>query len=249
MDIGIPAQTMYVVVFTATGYVALCGCIHILFMTGVEPAPPDAKPWQKIAKNEQFWCRLILVILGSVVGVNQIETTCGRNEAENKCDHWHVMFWYTLFLIVTASISTTPYEFYLGEGINFVDTMKHYLLGKTLPDPQELEDQIKKKYSVGGSDLQGIGFWTLMPSAFISWIFAKSIRKLFSSRRSFWHDGWFCLHIVVFEFLLDCHSVLYIEDQIQFQIPAYSDLQVLRPTSSFPLSVVLALPFVQRGVE
>lgn len=177
MDIGIPAQTMYVVVFTATGYVALCGCIHILFMTGVEPAPPDAKPWQKIAKNEQFWCRLILVILGSVVGVNQIETTCGRNEAENKCDHWHVMFWYTLFLIVTASISTTPYEFYLGEGINFVDTMKHYLLGKTLPDPQELEDQIKKKYSVGGSDLQGIGFWTLMPSAFISWIFAKSIRN------------------------------------------------------------------------
>lgn len=132
MDIGIPAQSMYVMVFTTTGFVALCGIIHVFFMTGVQPAGPDDPPLTKIVKSEQFWCRLIFVILGSVVGVNQIETTCGRGEAENKCDHWHVMFWYTLVLIVTANISTKPYEFYLGEGTNFVDTMKYYLMGKKI---------------------------------------------------------------------------------------------------------------------
>lgn len=40
-----------------------------------------------------------------------------------------------------------------------------------------MEENLQKKYSAGAADAQGIGFWTLMPSAFITWIFAKSIRN------------------------------------------------------------------------
>jgi len=86
---------------------------------------------------------------------------------------WHVMLWYSAILIVTAQVSRNALEFFLGEGPGLWSTLDYFVRGKPLPqvtvsnvDADELQRQRTE-----------VGFWTLMPSAFITWIFAKSINN------------------------------------------------------------------------
>jgi hypothetical protein len=201
-DIGIPAKSLFVIVFSAAIYFALCGCIHVT-MKGqiVTPEVPQSF-CGKIMRSEQFWFRLLFIIIASVVGIYQIENTCGRDEDvmqdTSSCNNWHLMFWYGLALIVTANISTRPYEWYLGEGNSLFDTIKFYLLNKPLKTNEEMEEIVRSKYqSESRVGNEGIGFATLMPSAFITWIFAKSIRNSsvlggrFGMLGGFAYDAWY----------------------------------------------------------
>lgn len=181
-DIGIPAKGFFTIVFSAAGYAGLCGIIHIILSkinTGKKPVSTLDSLKDKILKSKQFWYRFAFVILAAAVGGNYIAETCGGSDGA-FCSNWHLMYWYCLVLVVTANISLKPHEFYLGEGVSFSDTFKFYFLNKPLPTEEETEKMVRSKYFTqedGTTASEGIGFWTLMPSVFITWIFAKSIRN------------------------------------------------------------------------
>lgn len=78
-----------------------------------------------------------------------------------------VFYWYSAMLILTSAITSHPASFFTGKSV-----------GKTVAD------QVRKavfkdapKEDAGAIDRSKVGFWTLMPSAFITWIFAKSINN------------------------------------------------------------------------
>ena len=78
-----------------------------------------------------------------------------------------VFYWYSAMLILTSAITSHPSSFFTGKSV-----------GKTVAD------QVRKavfkdapKEGEGAADRSKVGFWTLMPSAFITWIFAKSINN------------------------------------------------------------------------
>jgi hypothetical protein len=77
---------------------------------------------------------------------------------------WSQMYWYSAILIATAQMSWTVREFYEGVGMSLQDDVQYFFFG-LLPKESELRAR------------QEVGFWTLMPSAMISWIFAKSIQN------------------------------------------------------------------------
>lgn len=86
---------------------------------------------------------------------------------------WHLLFWYSAFLIITAQMSDTVEAFFLGEGETIVEAARYMLTGSAeapsqVPRSQMSREQVSKERAQ-------VGFWTLMPSAFITWIFAKSI--------------------------------------------------------------------------
>ena len=74
------------------------------------------------------------------------------------------MYWYSAVLIVTAQMSWTVSEFFMGEGVPFMDQVQFFFFGL---EPKETEKVARSE----------VDFWTLMPSAMISWIFAKSIQN------------------------------------------------------------------------
>lgn len=92
------------------------------------------------------------------------------------CERWYMIYWYSVLLIVTTGLSLSPREFFLGEGTGMRDSFNYYFRGREVPkaDDQPLRENDERSY--GGRKLR-VGFWTLMPSAFISWIFAKSIHN------------------------------------------------------------------------
>ena len=77
---------------------------------------------------------------------------------------WSQLYWYSAILIVTAQMSWTVREFYEGVGMSMQDDVQYFFFGLR---PKETELRAR----------QEVGFWTLMPSAMISWIFAKSIQN------------------------------------------------------------------------
>ena len=82
---------------------------------------------------------------------------------------WHMLYWYSALLILTAQMSNQVREFFTGEGVGFIDLWKWYVKGIEMP---KLSDRLLGK----GADVDEraqVGFWTLMSSAFITWIFAK----------------------------------------------------------------------------
>mmetsp|Transcript_119345 Transcript_119345/g.210899 ORF Transcript_119345/g.210899 Transcript_119345/m.210899 type:complete len:879 (-) Transcript_119345:300-2936(-) len=92
-----------------------------------------------------------------------------------SCKRWHMLLWYSVFLILTTTISITPKEFFLGEGVGLSHILAWYLRKREYPKDDYVEvDEAARSY--GGRKLE-VGFWTLMPSAFITWIFAKSIHN------------------------------------------------------------------------
>jgi len=200
-DIGIPAKGLFVIVFTAAGYLAACGVLHVVLASrnaGKGPPSVDDSLMVKLQKSPQFWYRALFVVLAAVVGGSEISGSCGREGDDSYCYNWHLMYWYSVLLVVTANISWVPHEFYMGEGVTMVDTVKFYLRNQPLPSQEEVTQQVQEKYLQGdGGSAQGIGFWVLMPSAFITWIFAKSIRNSsvlggrFGMLGGFAYDSWY----------------------------------------------------------
>lgn len=91
------------------------------------------------------------------------------------CKRWHMLVWYSLILIITTTISVTPQEFFLGEGVGLKHICAWYFRKTEYPEASSAV-QGDGERSYGGRKLE-VGFWTLMPSAFITWIFAKSIHN------------------------------------------------------------------------
>ena len=77
---------------------------------------------------------------------------------------WSQIYWYSAVLVITAQLSLTVREFFLGEGPSFWSQMRYLFTGT----------QASQRAAVSRHQ---VGFWTLMPSAMISWIFAKSINN------------------------------------------------------------------------
>jgi len=185
-NIGIPAEGFFLVVFTSVGYVGLCGVLHVALSrlsAGKDPVSASDPLPRKIFRSHQFWFRFLFVILAAGVGGSQIVRTCGDSSLDSYCENWHLLYWYSLLLIVTANISLRPHEFYLGEGISLADTLKFYFLSRPLPTAEDIYQRVQAKYcpdeqiSDGQAQNEGVGFWTLMPSVFITWIFAKYVRN------------------------------------------------------------------------
>lgn len=177
----IPAESTMLIMGLACIYALLCGFIAVAqeFKIYNIPAPKvEDSVIVKLKRSQQFWMRSLFVVGAGVIGTLRIEDTCGRNDETNYCDNWQMMFWYGLVLVATASISTAPFEFYLGEGLGLMDYLSFFLKGKEVKSPEELKEASRQRWADGGSNAEGtVTFATLMPSFFITWIFAKSIRN------------------------------------------------------------------------
>jgi len=175
----VPTESLVVIFFAFLLYLIACGGVIVIFhkFKIKEPTTDDGLI-AKVTKSKQFWLRFLFVVIAAMIGTLRIEHTCGRGEPINSCDNWHMMFWYGLLLTVTASVSTAPFEFYLGEGVSFWDNVKFWVRNTPIPTQEDYEEASRQRW-VEGSDAQtgNVGFKTLMPSVFISWIFAKSIRN------------------------------------------------------------------------
>mmetsp|Transcript_16252 Transcript_16252/g.42978 ORF Transcript_16252/g.42978 Transcript_16252/m.42978 type:complete len:710 (+) Transcript_16252:92-2221(+) len=174
-DVGIPAIQLFNILWGVILWAFLCGMVHIVFQKKkIQGNSVDDTMVNKFLKSRQFWFRSIFFLVYVAWGVFNLETSCKScfEEVEDTCGNWRLIFWYGLVLILTSNLSSTPFEFYLGEGVTFVQNFKFYFKSVALPTKEELESVV----SNGELKQEGaVGFWTLMPSVFITWIFAKSI--------------------------------------------------------------------------
>jgi hypothetical protein len=251
-EIGIPADSLFIAIFTLAGYALICGAVHVILKgmnpEGEKPTVEDSL-FRKLLKTPQFFYRAIFLVMAAVVGYLQIHDTCDLpDDGGRHCDNWHLIYWYSLLFVVTANISNRPYEFYLGEGVSLTDLLKFYLRNRPLPTAEDLENRVRDKYlneSDNDESTAGIGFWTLMPSAFITWIFAKSIRNSavlgarFGVLGGLAYDSWYL------SFFLLCHSMLCAAHPLQLQVAPHCDIQELRGCGGDLLPALRALPALQ----
>lgn len=120
--------------------------------------------------TELRWRLLILACL--VFGGMMIGTGAGNDERLN----WYLLYVYGGLLIMTAQLSDSVPAFFTGRGASFWDHVRYYVRGdpasaRLVATSGEVSEQDPLAERVQ------VGFWTLMPSAFISWIFAKSIEN------------------------------------------------------------------------
>jgi len=120
--------------------------------------------YQRLSESTEFpWRALLLgviVVGGLMIGVG------GETE-----DGWYTLYWYGAVLILTAQMSHTTRSFFMGEGPSIWDFLRYFLA---------LDGDLKTVEKASKSDSTArkqVGFLTLMPSTFITWIFAKSINN------------------------------------------------------------------------
>ena len=65
---------------------------------------------------------------------------------------WQQLYWYSAVLILTAQMSDTVKEFFMGEGPGVIDHLRYFILGNAYAAPTQEQSRDK------------VGFWTLMPS-------------------------------------------------------------------------------------
>lgn len=122
---------------------------------------------ERLASSQELRWRALL-FAGFAVGGLLVRST--NSSAASGCigtiGEWHQIYWYSVVLILTAQMSNTVREFFAGEGPGLWDHLQYFLLNK--PYAQSKEEVLARDQ---------VGFWTLMPSAFITWIFAKSINN------------------------------------------------------------------------
>ena len=92
---------------------------------------------------------------------------------------WHQLYWYSAILILTAQMSDTVREFFMGEGPGLLDHAGYFLLGR--PYAQAAEEVSRDQ----------VGFWTLMPSGTLPSFHPplSPPRKAISYRLSARHDA------------------------------------------------------------
>lgn len=130
---------------------------------------------QRVAESTELRWRfplLVVIIACGIVVENRLgdyNSTCTTVGNVTTCTcpptgEWSQIYWYSAVLIFTAQMSWTVKEFFKGEGPTVQDQMTYFFFG-VKPKPTEVAAR------------EEVGFWTLMPSAMISWIFAKSINN------------------------------------------------------------------------
>mmetsp|Transcript_91134 Transcript_91134/g.162236 ORF Transcript_91134/g.162236 Transcript_91134/m.162236 type:complete len:719 (+) Transcript_91134:41-2197(+) len=169
VDVGLPAKQLFNIVVASVVFLSLASVIHVVFLIKQIQPPNAADPLvRRFGKSKGVWFRLLFLILAIAWGTPNLEASC---EAES-CGNWRLMFWYGLALILSSNVASRAAEFYLGQGPSLLQQGRFFLLGQALPSTDALESVVKE----GGMEEDGnVGFWTLMPSVFITWIFAKSI--------------------------------------------------------------------------
>ena len=124
----------------------------------------------RLSESKELRWRLLLLggfaVGGLLVRSNNSTSAEG---CQGTIGEWHQLYWYSVVLILTAQMSDTVREFFLGEGPGLWDHLQYFLFGRDYAvtagkESTELEPE-------------QVGFWTLMPSAYITWIFAKSINN------------------------------------------------------------------------
>ena len=122
--------------------------------------------YQRLSESTELpWRALLLgvfVVGGLMISVGK------ETDDENG---WHTLYWYGAMLILTAQMSHTTRAFFMGEGPSIWDFGRYFLA---------LDGDLKTVQKASKSDTAArkrVGFLTLMPSTFITWIFAKSINN------------------------------------------------------------------------
>jgi len=120
---------------------------------------------ERIKETKELAWRVPLGVAFIVVlGVMHSALNLGDADQETA---WLIMVWYGFILIITAQISSTAAEFFTGKGIGIWGAIDYVLRGARTDGNQATDPASRAE----------VGFWTLMPSAFITWIFAKSINN------------------------------------------------------------------------
>mmetsp|Transcript_103408 Transcript_103408/g.186603 ORF Transcript_103408/g.186603 Transcript_103408/m.186603 type:complete len:730 (-) Transcript_103408:74-2263(-) len=179
-DVGIPAQRFFTIVLGTLLYLFACIAINALFANYKVTAPVAEEPMMhRFAKSKELWFRVLFLFIGCCYGLPIMYQSCESCDGSvNYCNNWLIMFLYGLVFIGTASVASRPFDFYLGEGLTLGDTFRFYVRGTPLPNMEEIERAAgEMNRTEQGTANHRVGFWTLMPSTFISWIFAKSIRN------------------------------------------------------------------------
>jgi len=122
---------------------------------------------ERLRSSTELRWRALLFAGFAVAGLLVRSTnSTAASGCQGTIGEWHQIYWYSVVLILTAQMSNTVREFFVGEGPGLGDHIQYFLLNKPYAETKEevlARDQV--------------GFWTLMPSAFITWIFAKSINN------------------------------------------------------------------------
>ena len=117
-------------------------------MSTTEPIPDFCT---RVGNSKELRWRLILLvvfILGALLmRSDSVATACGGSQGE-----WQQLYWYSAVLILTAQMSDTVKEFFMGEGYGVADHLRYFILGHPYAEPAQQLSRDK------------VGFWTLMPS-------------------------------------------------------------------------------------
>ena len=111
--------------------------------------------WQRAVRSGELPWRVPLWV-SFIVGLGLLH---GLAPAETQ---WQLMAWYAAFLILSTSISNTPLKFFAGQGAGIFQTFLYYARGTPLPEPDKPDASAEERRRAE------VGFWTLMPSAFIT---------------------------------------------------------------------------------
>jgi hypothetical protein len=118
----------------------------------------------RVRATGELWFRAPMWIISALA----LALLHGLAPAETQ---WQLMAWYSIILILSTSLSNTPLTFFTGQGAGVVQTLEYLFRGTPLPDPEKPNADAEERRR------SEVGFWTLMPSAFVTWVFAKSINN------------------------------------------------------------------------
>lgn len=133
-------------------------------------APPAVRlsdVCRRLHESKELRWRLLMLF---AFAVGSLTASAGNLSNEHN---WQLLFWYSALLVVSAQFSDTVAAFFVGEGSSIMDTVRHILYGVEYGSMVMVSPGSKHSQEARRS----VGFWTLMPSAFITWIFAKSINN------------------------------------------------------------------------
>lgn len=178
-DVGLPSGGAYMLWLGILWWFLICVFIQGCFKRWKveKPSVTDSR-LNRVMKSKEAWYRAAFLLVSCVWGLPIILFRC-RNCKDGQpdfCGNWIVLWVYGVFFILTSSISTRPLDFYLGEGVTIGDYWSFYIMGRPIRTTEEIETAALSKNRVdsGTADYQ-VGFFTLCPSVFVTWVFAKSI--------------------------------------------------------------------------
>jgi hypothetical protein len=119
---------------------------------------------------------LFVVILG--VGIGLSLTTF--EDTGDRATIWRIIYWYGAALIVTSPLARDARSFFMGQSLaswmGGITAVCKGVVPAAVPGAVTLSKVDRAKaIPTDREQKRAVGFWTLMPSAFITWIFAKSI--------------------------------------------------------------------------